>query len=208
MRGSDGGRRSAADRLSWCRHRHAGGWPHAAIRRQDCSELRLSPAAGPSGGLNLNRLDHLTSRRRAAATTTWPSSASTQERTCSPASPTSPHCAPSSKAARSPSATPARRPTPRLPCSSTPSTPRSKDWETFTRQAVEFHLKNARAWASTATGQDLTAQVDPGLIMGTQLTNPPGERVRSARCLDPPSEDSARRDGLAEKLLDDRASSR
>ena len=78
-----------------------------------------------------------------------------------------------------------------------------KDWETFTRQAVEFHLKNARAWASTATGQDLTAQVDPGLIMGTQLTNPPGERVRSARCLDPRSEDSARRDGLAEKLLDD-----
>jgi CO dehydrogenase maturation factor len=36
----------------------------------------------------------------------------------------------------------------------------------FTRQAVEFHLKNARAWANAATGRDLTAQVDPGFVMG------------------------------------------
>jgi CO dehydrogenase maturation factor len=43
---------------------------------------------------------------------------------------------------------------------------RVKDWQAFTRQAVEFHLKNARAWASAATGQDLTAQVDPGFVMG------------------------------------------
>ena len=42
----------------------------------------------------------------------------------------------------------------------------AKDWETFTRQATEFHLKNARAWANAATGQDLTAQVDPEFIMG------------------------------------------
>jgi len=46
-----------------------------------------------------------------------------------------------------------------------------KDWETFTRQATEFHLKNARAWANAATGQDLTAQVDPEFIMDTQLAN-------------------------------------
>jgi CO dehydrogenase maturation factor len=38
-----------------------------------------------------------------------------------------------------------------------------KDWETFTRQATEFHLKNARAWASITTGQDLATQIDPGL---------------------------------------------
>ena len=46
-----------------------------------------------------------------------------------------------------------------------------KDWETFTRQATEFHLKNARAWANAATGQDLAAQVDPDFIMGTELAN-------------------------------------
>jgi CO dehydrogenase maturation factor len=43
---------------------------------------------------------------------------------------------------------------------------REKDWRAFTRQAVEFHLKNARAWANAATGRDLTAQVDPGFVMG------------------------------------------
>jgi CO dehydrogenase maturation factor len=41
-----------------------------------------------------------------------------------------------------------------------------KDWDTFIRQATQFHLKNARAWASTATGQDLTAQIDPDFVMG------------------------------------------
>jgi CO dehydrogenase maturation factor len=44
-----------------------------------------------------------------------------------------------------------------------------KDWETFTRQATEFHLKNARAWASTATGQDLATQIDPALCHGGPL---------------------------------------
>ncbi len=46
-----------------------------------------------------------------------------------------------------------------------------KDWATFTRQATEFHLKNARAWANTATGQDLTVQVDPDFIMCPDLAN-------------------------------------
>nr|WP_194737430.1 ATP-binding protein [Actinomadura sp. RB99] len=36
-----------------------------------------------------------------------------------------------------------------------------KDWDRFQRQAVEFHLKNARSWANRATGEDLAAQVDP-----------------------------------------------
>ncbi|MGI5118583.1 ATP-binding protein [Marinactinospora thermotolerans] len=41
-----------------------------------------------------------------------------------------------------------------------------KDWERFTRQGVEFHLRNARAWADAATGADLSAQVDPDFVMG------------------------------------------
>jgi CO dehydrogenase maturation factor len=43
---------------------------------------------------------------------------------------------------------------------------RTKDWATFTRQAVEFHLKNARAWANAATGVDLRAQIDPAFVLG------------------------------------------
>jgi CO dehydrogenase maturation factor len=42
-----------------------------------------------------------------------------------------------------------------------------KDWATFTRQAVEFHLRNARAWANAATGADLALQVDPGFSLST-----------------------------------------
>jgi CO dehydrogenase maturation factor len=43
---------------------------------------------------------------------------------------------------------------------------RPKDWPKFTRQAVEFHVKNARAWANAAVGEDLEAQVDPGFTLG------------------------------------------
>ncbi|MEV4672839.1 ATP-binding protein [Actinomadura sp. NPDC049382] len=39
---------------------------------------------------------------------------------------------------------------------------RVKDWEKFRRQGIEFHVKNARSWASRAAGEDLEAQVDPG----------------------------------------------
>ncbi|QFG21179.1 ATP-binding protein [Actinomadura sp. WMMB 499] len=38
---------------------------------------------------------------------------------------------------------------------------RVQDWEKFRRQGVEFHVKNARSWASRAVGEDLEAQVDP-----------------------------------------------
>jgi CO dehydrogenase maturation factor len=41
-----------------------------------------------------------------------------------------------------------------------------KDWAKFTRQGVEFHLKNARSWANSAVGLDLAEQVDPGFVMG------------------------------------------
>jgi CO dehydrogenase maturation factor len=45
---------------------------------------------------------------------------------------------------------------------------RDRDWGKFTRQAAEFHLKNARAWANAAAGADLAAQVDPDFTLGPQ----------------------------------------
>jgi CO dehydrogenase maturation factor len=41
-----------------------------------------------------------------------------------------------------------------------------KDWERFGRQTVEFHLRNARAWANERTGTDLAEQVDPDFVYG------------------------------------------
>ncbi|MGW4790523.1 ATP-binding protein [Streptomyces sp. NPDC004230] len=38
---------------------------------------------------------------------------------------------------------------------------RPKDWTAFQQRAVDFHLRNAAAWANEATGQDLAAQIDP-----------------------------------------------
>src|SRR5262249_1817814 len=49
----------------------------------------------------------------------------------------------------------------------------SKDWAKFTRQAVDFHVKTARAWANAATGEDLEAQVDPEFVLGPA----PAERL-------------------------------
>jgi CO dehydrogenase maturation factor len=42
----------------------------------------------------------------------------------------------------------------------------TKNWAKFTRQAVEFHVKNARAWANLAVGENLEAQVDPEFVLG------------------------------------------
>jgi hypothetical protein len=44
--------------------------------------------------------------------------------------------------------------------------PQPRDWSRYARQAAEFHVKNARAWASAATGEDLAAQVAPGFTLG------------------------------------------
>lgn len=41
---------------------------------------------------------------------------------------------------------------------------RPRDWARLHRHAVEFHLRNARAWADEATGRDLAAQVDPEFV--------------------------------------------
>ncbi|MEV5749588.1 ATP-binding protein [Actinoallomurus sp. NPDC052308] len=45
---------------------------------------------------------------------------------------------------------------------------RAKDWPKFTRQAIEFHLKNALAWANAATGQDLATQIDPDFTLASE----------------------------------------
>jgi CO dehydrogenase maturation factor len=42
----------------------------------------------------------------------------------------------------------------------------TKDWHTYQRQAVEFHLRNAAAWASAHAGEDLAGQVDPDFVPG------------------------------------------
>jgi CO dehydrogenase maturation factor len=43
---------------------------------------------------------------------------------------------------------------------------RPKDWAAFQKHAVDFHLRNADAWANAATGQDLATQVDPDFQHG------------------------------------------
>ncbi len=45
-----------------------------------------------------------------------------------------------------------------------------RDWTRLHRHAVEFHLRNARAWADARTGEDLAAQVDPDYVPGAPAT--------------------------------------
>ncbi|RSM58573.1 ATP-binding protein [Kibdelosporangium aridum] len=41
-----------------------------------------------------------------------------------------------------------------------------KDWQRYQDQAVEFHLRNAHAWANERTGRDLAEQIDPEFTLG------------------------------------------
>lgn len=41
-----------------------------------------------------------------------------------------------------------------------------KDWAGYTSQAVDFHLRNATAWANDRVGEDLADQVDPEFVLG------------------------------------------
>lgn len=50
---------------------------------------------------------------------------------------------------------------------------RTKDWAAFQRHAVEFHLRNASAWADEATGHHLAAQVDPDFRHGPEALAAP-----------------------------------
>ena len=46
----------------------------------------------------------------------------------------------------------------------------SRDRERYTRQMAHFHLKNARSWGDERTGTDLAAQIDPGFVLGENVT--------------------------------------
>ncbi|WP_030668056.1 ATP-binding protein [Streptomyces cellulosae] len=45
-----------------------------------------------------------------------------------------------------------------------------RDWERYTRQMVQFHLKNAQLWGNERTGADLAAQVDPSFVLREGVT--------------------------------------
>lgn len=53
-----------------------------------------------------------------------------------------------------------------------------RDWERYTRQMVHFHLKNAGSWGNERTGADLTAQIDPGFVLGESAIACPGDNSR------------------------------
>lgn len=40
-----------------------------------------------------------------------------------------------------------------------------KDWRTFSRQTVEFHVRSAEAWGNAQMGFDLTTQIDPEFVL-------------------------------------------
>jgi CO dehydrogenase maturation factor len=46
-----------------------------------------------------------------------------------------------------------------------------RDWARFTRQAAQFHRRNAEAWANARTGQDLATQIDPEFVLGPTATS-------------------------------------
>ena len=48
----------------------------------------------------------------------------------------------------------------------------TKDWVTYTRQAYEFHRRNAYAWANDRAGEDLANQIDPEFVLGPQSLVP------------------------------------
>lgn len=49
---------------------------------------------------------------------------------------------------------------------------RIRDWAAYHRGTVEFHLRNAAAWASRAAGVDLSRQVDPDFVPGPVVRVP------------------------------------
>jgi CO dehydrogenase maturation factor len=44
-----------------------------------------------------------------------------------------------------------------------------RDWARYGRQAAEFHVRNATAWANDRAGTDLTTQIDPDFVLGPAL---------------------------------------
>lgn len=56
-----------------------------------------------------------------------------------------------------------------------------KDWGTYQRQAVEFHLRNAAAWANDSTGCNLAEQVDPDFVHGPDALARSGQLPATTR---------------------------
>ncbi len=52
-----------------------------------------------------------------------------------------------------------------------------KDWVTYARQAHEFHLRNANAWANAKAGEDLAGQIDPDFVLGCAESRKDGQHV-------------------------------
>jgi CO dehydrogenase maturation factor len=72
----------------------------------------------------------------------------------------------------------------------------TQDWESFQRDAVALHVRNALSWANTQVGTDLTLQVDPDFTLppprgaggGTGTETPPaGEQSAPRKELPCPS---------------------
>jgi len=46
-----------------------------------------------------------------------------------------------------------------------------RDWAGYHRDTLEFHLRNARAWANRSLGQDLSTQIDPDFVPGAAVVS-------------------------------------
>lgn len=55
----------------------------------------------------------------------------------------------------------------------------TRDWATYTRQAHEFHLRNAAAWANERAGEDLAGQIDPQFVLGPETPAHPSPERKS-----------------------------
>jgi len=44
-----------------------------------------------------------------------------------------------------------------------------RDWERYSRQMVDFHVRNARSWGNDRVGRDLTEQIDPGFVLNESV---------------------------------------
>jgi len=46
-----------------------------------------------------------------------------------------------------------------------------RDWAAYHRDTLDFHLRNARAWANQSLGQDLSTQIDPDFLPGAAVVS-------------------------------------
>jgi CO dehydrogenase maturation factor len=46
-----------------------------------------------------------------------------------------------------------------------------RDWAAYHRDTLDFHLRNARAWANQSLGQDLSSQIDPDFLPAAAIAS-------------------------------------